>query len=588
FAKEQNNTNNSLNNNGFLYPSTTIEGDNIVVNRIDRTFNLDSYGLIQFYDSIEFKNVGDYPITEFHLTHPAKDSDNLISIKAKKSSGNTLMVERNKNLIIIENQTEFELIKIHLDSPLFPQETLEIEIDQIFKNLLEYTRSAQTSQITYEGYIFPLLPYTIEDCTARAIPIESIGLEYYDWGEPGTGEIILYAFADIRFNLNETEIDPFMRNLGIYKDVRITYKSASATKIEVEKLVRDIRISPWGTMKFKESYQIKNKGVINLETISLTIPKQAANIYVYDYLGEILGISREERNLEINLQENRGVLTVNSEIKFNIEYSLPLENFLKVNWMQQSLSINIFTTSLSYLIKEQQTNVFIEGGNNIEYINQEPAQISVSNDALKISYNFEDVTSSDSNQLKITYNLDILSLSFRPIFFIILIAIIGSLSVVFLKTRKEISSQITKKEKIPISEIREFCSLYDERSALILEMRKAEEDMKRRKMPKKRYRNLVDKNKSRIQQIEDEIEPFKEEIKETNETFKNIMNKIDILEAERTTVKDSLNLLDARYKRGKLPSKAAYQKLFDDFKKRQKKVDRSIDKLIQSLRSYLI
>ncbi|MEJ2279898.1 MAG: hypothetical protein P8Y70_19455 [Candidatus Lokiarchaeota archaeon] len=104
----------------------------------------------------------------------------------------------------------------------------------------------------------------------------------------------------------------------------------------------------------------------------------------------------------------------------------------------------------------------------------------------------------------------------------------------------------------------------------------------------KKYRNLVNKNKGRINEIENEIDTFKDDLIQTNETFENIIKKIDVLEAERTTVKDGLNLLEARYKRGKLPSKTAYEKLYNDFQKRRKKIDRTIDKLIQQLRSYLI
>ena len=75
---------------------------------------------------------------------------------------------------------------------------------------------------------------------------------------------------------------------------------------------------------------------------------------------------------------------------------------------------------------------------------------------------------------------------------------------------------------------------------------------------------------------------------ETSDTYDNIIKKLDILDAERISVNDSLNLLESRYKRGKLPSKAAYQKLSSDFFNRRKKIDRTIDKYIQQLRSYLL
>ncbi|MFX0075255.1 MAG: hypothetical protein ACFE96_07425, partial [Candidatus Hermodarchaeota archaeon] len=158
-----------------------------------------------------------------------------------------------------------------------------------------------------------------------------------------------------------------------------------------------------------------------------------------------------------------------------------------------------------------------------------------------------------------------------------------------IKTRKraeDISEY--KKESIPTSEIREFCSLYEEKNALILEIRKAEEETKRKKIAKKTYKNLLSKNTAKIEQIKDEIIPFKKILMETSDTYSNVIKKLDVLDAERISVNDSINLLESRYKRGKLPSKAAYQKLSDDFFNRRKKIDRTIDKYIQQLRSYLL
>jgi hypothetical protein len=139
-----------------------------------------------------------------------------------------------------------------------------------------------------------------------------------------------------------------------------------------------------------------------------------------------------------------------------------------------------------------------------------------------------------------------------------------------------------------VSEIREFCALYEEKNALVLEIRLTEEDAKRKKISKKNYKNIFNKNTSKIENIQQEIIPFKKVLTETGEIFEKIMKKLDILEAERISIKDSLNLLESRYKRGRLPSRAAFLKLSDDFKKRRKKIDRSIDKLIQQFRSYLL
>jgi hypothetical protein len=171
----------------------------------------------------------------------------------------------------------------------------------------------------------------------------------------------------------------------------------------------------------------------------------------------------------------------------------------------------------------------------------------------------------------------------------LILILISSLYVLIIKTRKDEADLLAiKKELLPISEIREFCSLYEEKIALIVEIRNAEEDVKRKKIIKKKYKNIVDKNQKKIEEIDREIIPFKKLIIEIDVSFENIIKKLEILEAERLSVKDGLNLLAARYKRGRLPSRSAYMKLSDNFLNRQKKIDRSIDKNIRTLRSYLL
>lgn len=86
---------------------------------------------------------------------------------------------------------------------------------------------------------------------------------------------------------------------------------------------------------------------------------------------------------------------------------------------------------------------------------------------------------------------------------------------------------------------------------LIFEIRQAEEDAKRKKIVKKKYKNILDKNAAKIEEIQKEITPFKEIILDVGETFNKILKNIDVLDAERTSINDSINLLEMRYKRGR-------------------------------------
>jgi septation ring formation regulator EzrA len=119
-------------------------------------------------------------------------------------------------------------------------------------------------------------------------------------------------------------------------------------------------------------------------------------------------------------------------------------------------------------------------------------------------------------------------------------------------------------------------------------MQKAQAARKRKKLSKRKYRNIIEKNKKKLEEVDEEIQPFKESLRTTNDTFRRIVDKLEVLEAENISVRDSLRVLKSRYRRGRLPSKRSYLKLSDDLRQRRKKINRNLNKLIQQLRSYLL
>ena len=450
--------------------------------------------------------------------------------------------------------------------------------------------------------VFPIFPYKAEGTIeATSIPPHiELEINFEQIGKMGyLGPVgIIYDIAD---DPAISYIDPFLSNLNEdEKEIEINIKEieseARYTKLEMEEIYREIFISPWGIIKVKEEYSIQNNGVINIATFSLKYPETAKNLYVSDELGELLGTSisggsdvENYNDLFINLAGNRAILTPNSKFRFIFEYNLPFEKYSSFNWLQESIQIDIFTSINDYLGKNQIIKIIIEGCNNIEYVTSPPYAIEESKGAKILVYKFTNVSPLERKILQFTYTIDLFDLLLRPFIIMLIIASLSSIYVLIIKIKGgEDKSTLFKKEFIPVNEVREFCSLYEEMNALILEIRKTEDDAKHKKVVKKQYKNIKSKNSSKIEQIKQEIIPFKQTLIETNETFDNIIKKLDVLDAERVSVNDSLNLLESRYKRGKLPSKAAYQKLSNDFMNRRKKIDRTIDKYIQQLRSYIL
>ncbi len=575
-----------------------LEGaGNILIKKIIRNTNISSYGLVNINDRITILNQNENPINSILFGIPLKDSNNLIYFGATGQTHNTLLTERPHEVML-----SYEMITIYFDSPLLPSQEVTINVLQTYQNLITYKFAvigASISQlINFTGLLFPILPYKSEgDIKSNYRLPEETTLNFHKEIE-GMGVTIgsrnvLYDLAQ-SYTLNF--LDPFLENLDENNQTTITFEDRLSTKLEIEEINREIFLSPWGVVKIKEEIKIENLGIIPIPLLSINLPVDIKNVHIYDDLGELLGVTITDsiegpsrKVLTIALYQNRVSLEPFSKFNFFIEYNLPYEKLVSYNWLQQSILINIFTTSFDFLIHQQTTSVIIEGCGSIDYTSSLPEAMFKTGDTRVLVYNSENVSPLESKTILFTFTVDIFDLILRPLIFMLIIAFLSSVFILITKTReREEQLSLFKKEFIPTNEIREFCSLYEEKNALILEIRKAENEAKRKKLAKKTYKNLLAKNTTKIDQIKDEITPFKKILMETNETFNNIVKKLDVLDAERFSVNDSLTLLETRYKRGRLPSKAAYQKLSDDFFNRRRKLDRTIDKYIQQLRSYLL
>jgi hypothetical protein len=576
-----------------LHSSGTIEGtENVILTEINRTVNISGYGLVNIEDRLTVLNKNSNPIDSIYVGIPLNYSSNLIYFLALGMQNNVLSIERSYTIM-----NDYEMIAIYFDSPLLPLQTKMIKITQTYMNLLQYTMNGPEQRINFTLDVFPLTPYRAEGTIRSSFVIPDSSTEISHDTIDGMGRAL--AGGIFLYDLSETSsiayLDPFLQNIADESEISLIFSDNSITDMELEKIKRDITISPWGLITVKETHLIKNIGSIDIMTFSLFTWKDATNIRLYDDLGEILGTTIQDsddpnkKEILINLLYNRAPLLPNSKLQYTLEYTIPFENHFSLNWFEASIQLNLATTGYEFLGKEQTIQIIIEGCGSITQISNPPNAIIHSSGALIIVYTSENVSPIQNNVIQFTFAIDYFELLLRPISIILIIACILSLFAIIIKSRKrEADVSILKAEFIPVNEIREFCSLYEEKNALILEIRQSEEDAKRKKMAKKSYKNILDKNTAKIEQIKSEIEPFKKALIETGENFSNIVKKLDLLDAERISIEDGINLLENRYRRGKLPSRAAYQKLANDFLKRRKKIDRTIDKYIQQLRSYLL
>ncbi len=570
--------------------------EGIVITKIDREANISGYGLLSILDIIDVYNGNDNPITSIYIGIPSNHSSDLVFFEARGSDKETLVVERGHMKIGV-----YEMIAIYFSSPLLPGKKDTIQFLQTYKDWIGFVGGGGAQYLNFSGPVYPLLPYKATgDITASYKFPDSSSSVSTDWGAPDSDDrnTIIFDFDDLQKIIDDDYIDPMMENIENSKDITLIFTETTLSKLEVIKIDRDIHISPWGIIKVKEEFLIQNKGYIDITNLKLKIPGASKSVLISDYLGEVLGTSfspvenythLEYRDVFIDLSKNRVRVTPNSKVRFTLEYDLIFDRFYSANWLQESIKIDLLTSKYEFLGRDQTIQIFVEGAYNIDSITAPPNKITRSQEAIILIYENDFVSPHERKLIQFTFSINVLDMLLRPIVIALLIAIISSAFVLIVKSREDDKTMgIIKKEFVPVNEIREFCSLNEEKNALFFEIRQSEEHVKRKKIGKKVYRNILTKNNAKIEKIEEEVMPFKKILSDANLAFKNIINKLDVLEAERISVKDSIKLLETRYKRGKLPSPAAYQKLLDNFMRRRNKIDRTIDKQIQHLRTYLL
>jgi len=584
--------NTCYNTSNYEPPKTasSIEGaSDIIITNLNRSVSINGFGLLNIEDFITIKNEYNNPVSSILIGIPSTIYDDLIYYDATGEGKNSLLVEETD--IIMDNDKK--MLAIYFDSPLLPQESKSIIFSHSYKDLLQYQPSGENQRISFTGIVYPLFPYKAEGLTKTYVnlPIGSTIINSDFWGE-NLDNLIIYDLEE----LSQSYLEPFLENLGDDKIVELSFTHPSKTRLEIQKSTREITISPWGVIKVKETILIKNLGSIDVGQFNLRIPKGALNTKTTDLLGEIDGTTvtnlpnnLKSKQINLDLTNNRVTMNPDSSFRFTLTYQLNLADYASYNWFKQSIQMDIITTHCDFLVRDQNTRIIIEGCLSITDLSSHPNQFDQTIASKTLLYESDYISNIEENELLLTYTIDIFEMLLRPLIILLLIAALCSGFILFIKKRKQMGILPTiETEEIPIKEIREFCSLYEQKNALTLEIREAEEELKRRKLTKKQYRNLVDKNESKLREIDEEIKPFKKELMETNQTFESMVKKLDVLEAERQTVEDGLKLLESRYKKGKLPSRSAYVKLTNDFLKRRKKIDRTISRFIQQLRSYLL
>jgi hypothetical protein len=548
--------------------------EDIFIDKLVRSYEISDQGLVTITD--EYRILNNKTSTLFYIDICLTNEEYERAIFMKANNQNNGQMGINK---IEQKVNGFRVVQVHFDQPLGPYTYFNLTTTIVLKSML--TLELANYFYTIRAQIMPVSPYEMKQySTLLRLPTGSTQITFNGTSQGG----------ELTHTYTGNDIEPF-RNAS----VNIQYQNTQSPNVVVTQATRTITASPWGQVEVIEEHFVECRGA-PAASLNFRIPSDVKNYSAMDDMGSIEGLTLNSKankdgsaNLTLSLTTNRAYLRHGNVMYYKIWYLMQFNKTLMTDMWKYNLRLDLYTLKTDMLIEQQKIELKLLGAHKILDTNMVADKTLKNNEATEFQWWATDVSIFNVKNVDVSYTINVFNLISRGIFYMVLIASIFTIYVVY-RTR----IQATKPDEevanisIPIREIRQFVSLYEEKNALQIDIERYDEELIHRRIQKKAHSKAIKVLEVKIKELNEEILPFKTILLDSDDRIQNHIQKLDYLEAEKMSIKDSIQLLEERYKHGKLPSKAAYERLSQELLDRISKTQATIDKNINELRAYLV
>jgi len=540
---------------------------NLIVLEATRTINVENFGLLNVTDTITIKNNGTIPVSSFKIAIKKDFVKNLCYIGVKDQDNRKLELK----YIGVEETTNYTYWEVFFNEPINPEKTKNLIVITVYGGLINpIPESEQTYEFNF--YYYPTLPYYIKNCKV---------------------EIKIPRGATTKNETSPIEVSDL--SPLTYKTFYFQYNYTRNSLINVE-FQREIKPYDIAYIKVKETYVLKNIGFSTIEKWEFKLPEGATKISVSDAAGPIKadidqGNLTTKTTVTISFTSGRKeVLGPGIIYTIHVAYLLPADTYLKNINTAYRLIVPIYPEVPALVTKGTTIIILpIDTKVNPPKIETTPTGqiLQPQIEQNKVIYTYYNTTASTGNlKINITYSVNPLYTLTRPLTYA---AILTAIATIYIATRKVRVAVTPPTVEVPVAVpvptpiINEFCRVYEEKLALLLELDKLEEALKTRKIKKKDYKRRLKIYERELMNVNKEVEKVKEELRKAAPKLEDYIKRIELLEAERESVKASINQLERSYKTGRI-TKLAYAKLRRQYEGRLRKIYSNMDKVIFELR----
>ncbi len=367
--------------------------------------------------------------------------------------------------------------------------------------------------------------------------------------------------------------------------LRFHQESPSETNIfhtiDANEIKRDVTLDEWGCIFVSDFYHLTNKGEWNLTSMKLRLPQYSSDVSWTDEAGDI----HEEPPIEGNATTTHINATIafgttirkNEEIEFTVTYRLPWKEYVTQDtWRNFSLAFSFFECEyFDWIIKKLSVTINLPERADFKSCSVPPLSVEES-----VAFAFHDVTPFHNLDFQLTYEYLIFWASFRPTLWVgLLVAVVCVIAFLWRAPKPP------PVPAIPVSPeaLGSFVDTYERKTSAIRELEMLEEQVRRRKIPRRRYKVRKKALEGRLSVLSKDLADLKEELRKAGSRYANIMRQIEVAETELVETEAAIRRIELRYRRREI-SKGTYRKLLEEYDRRKERAETTIDGVLLRLR----
>ncbi|MFW9935718.1 MAG: hypothetical protein ACFFDU_09510 [Candidatus Thorarchaeota archaeon] len=546
-------------------PPVTGDGPQLVITDVQRNAHFEEYGMVLFTDTITVYNPGPEPAFSVFTAYPLTKVDEVKGFRAETVNGTELHYQRVP--LLGTNSSGWE---IFLSEPIMPYQDMTFVTQMAVEGLTSQTSATATLVFS----IVPTSPYFIQEYETT--------LTYHYALTAATQELWSGDNVHPFSYIERTVVLDFMPNDFL---PLVTY---------VE-LHRSLTVDPWGYLQVHEVHSLRvdspNPDFASSEqkwtNITLTLPPGSEFLRTYDQVANLSSIIGRPANAT-----HPGVIYVSFQYHLQkddiytiyLDYRIPLDQRQIV--LQTGLFLNLqLNLEYPFRIEKQVTEILLPVGSWLQDIPL-GAQVTIATTGqYLISITSSNVTSITNNQAQLFYVYPVSPALARPLLLFLIAALfcLGYIAVrriPYFREEEEISAVVADVDPAILSE---FCALYGEKIALLLQTERLEQTMLQGKISKPRYRKEKKNFERKLRTLDRDLSGRSQPLIEAGGKYESSVRQLELLEAERVSSIEALHALEQRYRQKRITA-SVYQKLQKDLQKRRDKSVSRMDRILLSLR----